>query len=671
MGFTKSFCSHRQWAMFAAGLSFIGSVTPQLAHAAIIPVQTPLDSLVIDGITSLREAVNIATANPGTDTIVLPPAAYVLTLCGLGALDYGGSDELIIEGNGSTIAQICPDEPIITGIWSGALSLHDLTIEGTPAGNAAAIDYPGTLFLSNCTVEHAPGVGVHGGTFPLTLVDSTVRENGSTGVLGGAPITVQSSLIADNGEDGLESIDSQLYYVYSSQIIGNGGAGVHGTGQGNSKLYIDASTIRENGGTGVCCTGCGEVQVTGSEISDNGLAASPMPYVCGIGGGLWLQMHLNNYQSGAPALTLDGSVIEGNSSLQSGAGARVDGLAAAPQDLVASSVSNTSFLDNSAIGSATYGGGLAVLVGSLVVSGSSFMGNHVGTASVAGQGGGLAYVGDGVTPNGLVLSDIELSGNAATLSGGGALVHLPVAAPVTLEGLLAGDNSAALDGGGLLLEAAATLRSSFFRSNQAQRGAGLFVRGVSDPSDVVVRTSTFADNAALSGAGIALENVGLLLENSTVSGNRANVGGGIAVGPDTAAGGASLSAHFVTLADNLASTGANVAVVNGSLASRASLIVNPQGSANCTGGPTSVTSQGYNFFSDATCNPVANDTVTNHPPALATLAFNGGPTPTRLPAATSPVRSLVPVAACDVPRDQRGVGRPQGAACEPGSVEVH
>src|SRR5690606_18945172 len=61
-------------------------------------------------------------------------------------------------------------------------------------------------------------------------------------------------------------------------------------------------------------------------------------------------------------------------------------------------------------------------------------------------------------------------------------------------------------------------------------------------------------------------------------------------------------------------------------------------------------------------------------PALAALADNGGPTPTRLPHPGSPAIDRIPPGTpllCDGtdPVDQRGVHRPQGDGCDVGAVE--
>jgi hypothetical protein len=86
------------------------------------------------------------------------------------------------------------------------------------------------------------------------------------------------------------------------------------------------------------------------------------------------------------------------------------------------------------------------------------------------------------------------------------------------------------------------------------------------------------------------------------------------------------------------------------------------------------TSQGDSFSSDASCGFGAGpgDIVSGGDPGVGALANNGGPTPTMLPQAGSPLIDQADCAAAPeaVPTDQRGVARPQGGACDIGAVEV-
>ena len=107
----------------------------------------------------------------------------------------------------------------------------------------------------------------------------------------------------------------------------------------------------------------------------------------------------------------------------------------------------------------------------------------------------------------------------------------------------------------------------------------------------------------------------------------------------------------------------------------------PPDEFNCEfqdGGTTD--SHGYNFSDDDSCGFTGTgDRENAGDPGLGTLADNGGPTPTLLPAATSPLVNFIPLAACSggdalaeqaITEDQRGIARPQDVGCEIGSVEL-
>ena len=131
----------------------------------------------------------------------------------------------------------------------------------------------------------------------------------------------------------------------------------------------------------------------------------------------------------------------------------------------------------------------------------------------------------------------------------------------------------------------------------------------------------------------------------------------------------SVTLIHVTLTD---SSGHNV--INASTLNIGATVVHgfTPGATECR--PTvNTSSQGYNFIDDASCQLTGiHDTVTSADPLLGPLANNGGPTLTRLRAATSPLVNVIPLSATVLcsGTDQRGVLRPQGPACDVGSVEV-
>ncbi len=79
--------------------------------------------------------------------------------------------------------------------------------------------------------------------------------------------------------------------------------------------------------------------------------------------------------------------------------------------------------------------------------------------------------------------------------------------------------------------------------------------------------------------------------------------------------------------------------------------------------------------SDDSCNLTRPDDFPNTDPLLGPLADNGGPTPTQALLPGSPAIDGIPLADCvdafgdPITTDQRGVPRPQGAACDIGAYE--
>jgi hypothetical protein len=199
--------------------------------------------------------------------------------------------------------------------------------------------------------------------------------------------------------------------------------------------------------------------------------------------------------------------------------------------------------------------------------------------------------------------------------------------------------------------------------------ASSFGAGVSGP-DVTIIRSTIANNTVTDGDGAGINAGTATVINSTITGNSAStVGGGIEAG-------ISVTLVYSTIVGNSAPDGANVVVNNDTpLDTFASVVAEPISGKNCNIDTT--TTHGYNFSDDASCDftDTANGDVENGPsPQLGTLAANGGPTLTKLPAPGSPLIDAIPTAACaldkDTATDQRGVTRPQLGGCDIGAVEV-
>jgi hypothetical protein len=150
--------------------------------------------------------------------------------------------------------------------------------------------------------------------------------------------------------------------------------------------------------------------------------------------------------------------------------------------------------------------------------------------------------------------------------------------------------------------------------------------------------------------------------NSTVSNNATAPGAGslVLLHPATITGS--------TIAGNTAATGTAGMYVTAAATVSGSIVSGNGAGCGIGGAFVAPTDGGYNLAdaSDASCGFSAANHDLAADPQIGALTNNGGPTQTRLPAATSPVINVIPPGAVD----QRGVARPDGSGCDIGSVEV-
>lgn len=184
---------------------------------------------------------------------------------------------------------------------------------------------------------------------------------------------------------------------------------------------------------------------------------------------------------------------------------------------------------------------------------------------------------------------------------------------------------------------------------------------------LTVADSHFAANSAGYWGGAVLVNAGEhVVGNATFTENSAGYsGGGMAV-----LGGV-LTAANVTFAGNSAFTGGAVSNQSGLLMLRNAIVSDSRAGGNCAG---VITNGGANLESSATCGfGVANGSQSNIDPMLAPLDDYGGDTYTYALLPGSPAIDAGDAATCAAApvdnHDQRGVVRPQGAACDIGAFE--
>lgn len=274
------------------------------------------------------------------------------------------------------------------------------------------------------------------------------------------------------------------------------------------------------------------------------------------------------------------------------------------------------------------------------------------------------------------VSGLTLTGGKAlnTYTDGGHGGGITNGGTLTLTNVTVKANSADLGGGGITNEVSGTLtiNSGTVSGNV---GGGIFSWGIGHT--VTLNSSTVSGNTApgWSGGGIVAYQGTLILNNSTVSGNAAKYGGGIVT-----------SNHGIVLNLNNSTVTGNSGIGGGiSLGEYATLnlknTILAGNSTDCLIGSTDVVnSLGHNLDGDGTCHlDSAKGDLSNTAAQLAPLALNlPGSTKTHA-LCTGPgapdTSCLAASPAIDkggdcLAVDQRGVPRPQGAACDIGAYEV-
>jgi hypothetical protein len=258
----------------------------------------------------------------------------------------------------------------------------------------------------------------------------------------------------------------------------------------------------------------------------------------------------------------------------------------------------------------------------------------------------------------------EISGNVANARGGGLYNE----GMMTLTDTTVATNTAA-DGGGINNKnhGSLTITSTAIFNNEAQGlngGGGIFNYG----STVTATNSTISNNRASDTDGGGIWNgTTLNLTNVTLSSNTANARGGALF--NNFGGTITLTHVTVSFNEAVLGSGGGLYLKEMITATLKNTIVSNNTDQNCAG-LGSLTSAGYNLDSDDTCNLTATGDITNTDPRLGPLQNNSGNTDTHALLGGSPAVDAVPLDHCSVNTDQRGVVRPQGAACDIGAYEA-
>jgi hypothetical protein len=244
------------------------------------------------------------------------------------------------------------------------------------------------------------------------------------------------------------------------------------------------------------------------------------------------------------------------------------------------------------------------------------------------------------------------------------------------------------DGGGIYMHTGGGLvhvENSTIAGNTAGGAGGAIASNGGSDTDIEIVNSTITGNSAGWSGGIDLQQgEDLSLTYVTLAGNTTDAEG---IPCDAESGSVSDVHGTVTPAVHAQANGsaANVQFddTDSTLTTFGSVIALPVQGPNCDvqsniiesqDALENTDSQGYNYSDDTSCDLTGTgDRQGAADPQLLPLGPNGGPTETRPPAETSPLIDGVALAECHpdgIAADQRGIVRPQRAACDVGAVEL-
>ena len=425
----------------------LGTGALHVNPSAIITVNSIADAVdnFNSGVTTLRDAINQANADTGSDLIVFDRSLFTTAQTiglNLGELDITHNLDIIAPRDSLTGGDL------VTVSGNNATRVFEI-------GTDARVNLSG-LIVADGKVTNDNGGGIkNSGT--LTLDSSIVRGDSATqlnnfavgtgnggGIYNIGTMTVSNSTISHNSAP-----------VGDSAPLGGSGGGIYNLG---ASLTVSNSTISDNSsysGGGIFNAGSGvKLTVNNSTISDNSSLFT--------GGGIF-----NNSSIGI-STTVSNSTINGNSTIQGGGGISNSG--------GTFNMSNSTINGNSATLS---GGGISNDFGIFNLSNSTVSNNsvnQVGSDIDSHYGGGGIY------------------NNYATMNVSNSTISSNVAANANLN--------SSTHGGGIYNGGKLTLVFSTLTLNQADIGSGVYIDPGAfslPPGSVSARNTIIAGNVNSTG----------------------------------------------------------------------------------------------------------------------------------------------------------------------------
>ena len=286
----------------------------------------------------------------------------------------------------------------------------------------------------------------------------------------------------------------------------------------------------------------------------------------------------------------------------------------------------------------SFGGGITN-GGTLVIENSVFSTNN------AGYGGGGIYSRGAVTVTDSIISD-----NSANMGGG---IYNDGGTLVVTNSVFSGNIATKDEGGGIyVFSGTLSITDSTFSNNISSLSSGGAIQN--DVGTLNITNSTFSNNNATMGGGI-FNRYRLTITNTTFSANNAGAGGGI-YNKDSPASLTMTNGTFSGNSDGIYNSGSAIL--------KNTIIANSASGGNCDG---TITADSHNLATDSTCGNATQKTSTEI--NLGPLADNDGSTQSMALLPGSAAIDTGDNMVCPT-TDQRGVSRPQGAACDIGAYEL-
>ncbi len=288
---------------------------------AVITVNSLADDLVVDGMVTLREAIQAANTNGSVDGSMAGSGAdtieFVTALSGQ-TITLGGTELEIIESLTIDATPLASNVIIDANLQSrifnftsttGDYTLGGLTLTGgrTTGDNANASD---TTFSGAAVRSHTSG--------NVTIDRSTLSGNSTTGQYAGGggirargAVTVTQSTVSGNSTTGISARGGGIFSagpvtLTSSTVSGNSTAGNYAGGGGIYSFGVSTltnSTVSGNSTTGSFASGGGMITFGDTTIASSTVSDNHAYNATATGGGIW-----NNND----VMNITNSIVAGN-----------------------------------------------------------------------------------------------------------------------------------------------------------------------------------------------------------------------------------------------------------------------------------------------------------------------------------------------------------------------